>query len=228
MHEAPGAWPLIGRADALDRVAAALTTAKKGGLVVTGRAGEGKTRLLAAARDRAAASGVAVYGAVATDAAAGGPLAPYAPLLPRAADGAQPTAGLGLVAAALGGGERAVAVDDAHLLDPASVALIAHLLANTAVPVVLTARTVEAAWLRDLPRITLDPLTGPEIVEVLETALGGAVETALAAGTVRRDGDLWRATGPLVVATDLPAAIRSRLDRLPGAVRAAAELVALA
>jgi len=251
MHEAPGAWPLIGRADALDRVAAALTTAKKGGLVVTGRAGEGKTRLLAAARDRAAASGVAVYWAVATDAAAGVPLAPFAPLLPRAADGAQPTAGLGLVAAALGGGERAVAVDDAHLLDPASVALIAHLLANTAVPVVLTARTVEAAWLRDLPRITLDPLTGPEIVEVLETALGGAVETALAAGlatlsdgnplllrelvgaalaagTVRRDGDLWRATGPLVVATDLPAAIRSRLDRLPGAVRAAAELVALA
>jgi DNA-binding CsgD family transcriptional regulator len=251
MHEAPGAWPLIGRADALDRVAAALTTAKKGGLVVTGRAGEGKTRLLAAARDRAAASGVAVYWAVATDAAAGVPLAPFAPLLPRAADGAQPTAGLGLVAAALGGGERAVAVDDAHLLDPASVALIAHLLANTAVPVVLTARTVEAAWLRDLPRITLDPLTGPEIVEVLETALGGAVETALAAGlatlsdgnplllrelvgaalaagAVRRDGDLWRATGPLVVATDLPAAIRSRLDRLPGAVRAAAELVALA
>src|SRR4029450_809495 len=55
MHEAPGAWPLIGRADALDRVVAKLTTG--GGLVVTGRAGEGKTRLLAAARDRAAASG---------------------------------------------------------------------------------------------------------------------------------------------------------------------------
>src|SRR5690242_20723482 len=172
MHEAPGAWPLIGRADALDRVAAKLTTG--GGLVVTGRAGEGKTRLLAAARDRAAAAGVAVYWAVATDAAAGVPLAPFAPLLPPGADGAQPTAGLGRVAAVPGGGARAVAVDDAHLLDPASVALIAHLLANTAVPVVLTARTVEAAWLRDLPRITLDPLTGPEIVEVLESALGGA------------------------------------------------------
>jgi DNA-binding CsgD family transcriptional regulator len=253
MHEAPGGWPLIGRADALARVVSALTGRRGGGLVVAGRAGEGKTRLLAAARDRAERAGVTVYWAVATDAAAGVPLAPFAPLLPAAANGAGPTARLSLAAAALTGapGPHAVAVDDAHLLDPASVTLVAHLMANTPVPVVLTARAIDPPWLRDLDRITVEPLSEPEIVEVLETALGAAVETALsarlatlsqgnplllrelvgaalAAGAVRRDGDLWRATGPLVVATDLPTAIRTRLERLPPAVRDAAELVALA
>jgi DNA-binding CsgD family transcriptional regulator len=253
MHEALDGWPLIGRADALARVVSTLTGGRGGGLVVTGRPGEGKTRLLAAARDRAVRDGITVYWAAATGAVAGVPLAPFAPLLPAAADGAGPTARLSLVAAALSGGpgRHAVAVDDAHLLDPASVAVLAHLVANTPVPVVLTTRGVDMPWLRNLERITLDPLTEPQIVEVLETALGAPVETglsarlatlsagnalllrelvdaALAAGVVRRSGELWRATGPLVVAADLPTAIGTRLRRLSPVVRAAAELVALA
>ncbi|GAA0923575.1 hypothetical protein GCM10009558_035600 [Virgisporangium aurantiacum] len=48
------------------------------------------------------------------------------------------------------------------------------------------------------------------------------------AARLRRNGGVWRAQGPLVVADSLPAAIAARLDRLPPDVRATAELVALA
>jgi DNA-binding CsgD family transcriptional regulator len=232
-------WPLVGRSAPLRRVARALT--RPGGLVVCGGAGTGKTRLLAAARD--------LVGDVwwATG-APGVPLGPFAPLLPRAADGAALPAQLSLAAAALVARGGAVAVDDAHRLDAASVALLAHLVANTTVPVVLTVRTTgPLPWLRDLDRVTLGPLTPAEVGEVLEQALDGPVETALAArlaelsggnplllreivdaAALHREQGVWRSNGPIVAANSLPAAIAARLDRLPPRIRATAELVALA
>jgi DNA-binding CsgD family transcriptional regulator len=232
-------WPLVGRSAQLDHVAGAL--GRPGGLVVCGGAGTGKTRLLAAARERVGN----VYWATG---APGVPLGPFAPLLPRAADGAALPAQLSLAAAALVARRGAVAVDDAHRLDAASAALLAHLVANTSVPVVLTARTTgPLPWLRDLDRLTLGPLTPAEVGEVLERALDGPVETALVArlaelsggnplllreivdaATLHREQGVWRSTGPIVAADTLPAAIAARLDRLPPHVRATAELVALA
>jgi DNA-binding CsgD family transcriptional regulator len=231
-------WPLVGRSTQVDRLAGALR--RPGGLVVCGGAGTGKTRLLAAARER-------VPGVHWATGAPGVPLGPFAPLLPPAASSELP-AQLGLVAAALA--KQSVAVDDAHLLDAPSVALLAHLVANTTVPVVLTVRTTGPLpwpWLRDLDRLTLGPLDPPEVADVLEQALGGPVESALAArlaelsqgnplllrelvdaATLHEANGVWRAAGPLVVADNLPAAIAARLDRLPPEVRATAELVALA
>ncbi|GIJ59270.1 helix-turn-helix transcriptional regulator [Virgisporangium aurantiacum] len=231
-------WPFVGRSAQVDRLAGALR--RPGGLVVCGGAGTGKTRLLAAARER-------VPGVYWATGAPGVPLGPFAPLIrPTTSVEAQ----LSLAAAALVARRGAVAVDDAHRLDAASVALLAHLVANTTVPVVLTVRgtgPLPWPWLRDLDRVTLGPLDPTEVAEVLEQALGGPVETALAArlaelsqgnplllrelvdaARLRRNGGVWRAQGPLVVADSLPAAIAARLDRLPPDVRATAELVALA
>jgi DNA-binding CsgD family transcriptional regulator len=229
-------WPFVGRSAQVERLAGALR--RPGGLVVCGGAGTGKTRLLAAARER-------VPGVYWATGAPGVPLGPFAPLIrPEGSVEAH----LSLAAAALVARRGAVAVDDAHRLDAASQALLAHLVANTTVPVVLTVRADEPQpWLRDLDRLTLGPLDRTEVAEVLEQALGGPVETALAArlaelslgnplllrelvdaATLRKDGGVWRARGPLVVADSLPSAIAARLDRLPPETRATAELVALA
>jgi DNA-binding CsgD family transcriptional regulator len=263
-------WPLVGRAGHLDRVVAVLTSGRgrgrppaagprTAGLLVTGPAGVGKTRLLAAARRRAEQAGVPVHWAVATAAAAGIPFGAFAHLIPGDAAGADLTGLLTATTARLTGGSTpaAVAVDDVHLLDPASAALVENLLVNTGVPVVLTVRsgdggtTATRAWLRDMEQVELSPLSEPEVAEVLAAALDGPVESALPAaiarlsqgnpllvrelvqaalaGTaLRRQGGVWRMAGPLVAASTLPATIEARLERLAPAVRAAAELLALA
>jgi DNA-binding CsgD family transcriptional regulator len=278
-------WPLVGRAGQLDRVVAVLTSGRgrgrppaagpraagpraagsrmagtrTAGLLVAGPAGVGKTRLLAEARRRAGQAGVPVHWAVATAAAAGIPFGAFAHLIPADAAGADLTSLLTATTARLTGDSApaAVAVDDVHSLDPASAALVEHLLVNTGVPVVLTVRTGDVgttatwAWLRDLERVELSPLSESEVAEVLAAALDGPVESALPAavtrlsqgnpllarelvqaalaGTaLRREGGVWRMTGPLVAASTLPATIEARLERLPPAVRAAAELLALA
>ncbi|WP_344932703.1 helix-turn-helix transcriptional regulator [Sphaerisporangium flaviroseum] len=214
------------------------------GLVVTGPAGIGKSRLLFEARSRAEAGGVRVNWAFATP--GGIPLLPFAHLLPpRVVDG-ELTRTL-TAAAAHVAGSGALVIDDAHLLDPASAALARHLV-GASIPVVLAVRGEgTAGWWRDLERIALEGLTESETAEVLSTALGGQVESTLPAHLRRLSGGnplllrelveaatftemdgVWRLLQPIFEDTNLPATIAARLDRLAPAVRAAAELVALA
>ncbi|WP_336203959.1 LuxR C-terminal-related transcriptional regulator [Nonomuraea sp. LPB2021202275-12-8] len=236
-------WPLVGRERELDRIVAVMTGRAGPGVVVTGQAGIGKSRLLSEARTRAEAAGFPVNWVFATP--GGIPLLPFAHLLPPPAADGELTRML-TAAAARVAGSGALVIDDAHLLDPASAALARHLLGGASVPVVMAVREPDEWW-RDLDRIALEGLTEGEIAEVLSAALGGQAESALPALLLRLSGGnplllrelveaatftetdgVWRLLQPIFETAGLPAAIAARLDRLAPAVRAAAELVALA
>jgi hypothetical protein len=139
-------WPLVGRREQLDRIVAALSSRSGGGLVVRGVAGTGKSRLLAEARERVAGR-ARVHWVLATAASQAVPFSPFAHLLPADFDPAQPGGALHAVAARLTGDEGpvALAVDDGHLLDDASAALLLHLAQAKSVAVVVTIREGEPA-----------------------------------------------------------------------------------
>lgn len=77
-----------------------------------------------------------------------------------------------------------VAVDDAHLLDDGSAALLLHLATDTSVSVVATVRTgggcpdaVASLWKEGVAeRVDLQPLSEPQAVELVERVLGGPVD----------------------------------------------------
>jgi DNA-binding SARP family transcriptional activator/tetratricopeptide (TPR) repeat protein len=81
--EAPGAWPLVGRAAELDALRAAWRAAGRGGRVVAiaGQAGSGKTRLITELRDEATAAGAIVLAARCHDGETGLPFVLAADLL---------------------------------------------------------------------------------------------------------------------------------------------------
>jgi DNA-binding CsgD family transcriptional regulator len=165
---APGQrWPLVGRDRELavvltayrrmrDRLRAGPDRQARGaggydaGVVLLGAAGVGKTRLATEAVARLAAAGAPTTWATATRSAATIPLGALAHLL--TADDRQAVPGsleamAALVArfTAAGGDPPVVAVDDVHLLDDASAALIHHLASRGRAFVLLTARTGEPA-----------------------------------------------------------------------------------
>nr|SBO94876.1 ATPase / Transcriptional regulator, LuxR family [Nonomuraea gerenzanensis] len=165
------------------------------GAVLAGPAGVGKSRLAAEAVREA--EGVAL--ARATVAASGIPLGAMAHLLPpgppeRDVSSRLPERNLlGWAAEAVARGCRTLLVDDAHLLDPVSAALVHHLAAGDRIKVLVTLRAgerapdaVTALW-KDglLPRLDLAPLTPDETAAILAGALGGQVEPATASR-------LWR------------------------------------
>ncbi|WP_327583928.1 LuxR C-terminal-related transcriptional regulator [Nonomuraea sp. NBC_00507] len=178
-------WPFAGRETQLAAIRSAL---ESGGAVVAGPAGAGKSRLAAEAlRDT---GGVAWI--MATAAASEVPLGAMAHLLPD-----QPPSGnvIRWAADVLRREHQVLMVDDAHLLDPVSAALVHHMVAGGRARVLATTRSgerapdaVTALWKDDLlPRLDLAPMTLKETGLVLAGALGGQVE----APTVRR---LWRAS----------------------------------
>lgn len=181
-------WPLVGRDDELALARSALT--EHGSVVLTGAAGVGKTRLARELLAAAAAEGHRTEWVVATQTAATVPLGAVAHLVPGAAVGRGRTATLRAIVSALepaaGEQPRIIGVDDAHLLDDASAALV-HLLATSgAASVVVTLRSGEPApdsilalW-KDgpAPLVTLQALARPEVDEVVTTGLGGMVEGA--------------------------------------------------
>ena len=79
-------WPLVGRRSELDAVEAALSRPGLGGVVFSGAAGVGKTRLATECLRLGEAAGFVTASALATRAAATIPLAALAPLLPAEPD----------------------------------------------------------------------------------------------------------------------------------------------
>ncbi|NUP20036.1 MAG: ATP-binding protein, partial [Streptomyces sp.] len=199
-------WPFTGREDELDLVRGALAAGRHG-IVITGPAGCGKTRLVTEA----------VRG---TDCArvAGTPetrrirFAAFAHLVPE-------TASLHGAFQHLSG-VRLLLVDDAHLLDDASAALV-HQLAvqgRTRLLVVTTEGApvpgaVARLWTGELlPRLTLEPLPREETARVLADGTGAAALDPL---TVNRLHRLCQ--GDLRLLRDLVDAVRERgqLTRVP-------------
>ncbi|MFC6895164.1 LuxR C-terminal-related transcriptional regulator [Nonomuraea dietziae] len=220
-------WPFAGRAAQLSEIRSAAR-----GLVVVGPPGVGKSRLVAQAVREA--EGVAWVRA--TAAAAELPLGAFAALLPSTPPSGNP---LGWAADAV----RApvLVVDDAHLLDGASAALVHHLVTRGRTRVIATLRTetpvpdaVRALWKEDLlPRMELAPLTAQESAAILERALGGTVEQSavtrlwqasrgnvlylrelVLSGVLTESGGVWRWRGPLAITPSLRDTIAGRIGGL--------------
>ncbi|MFF1278381.1 LuxR C-terminal-related transcriptional regulator [Streptomyces marokkonensis] len=219
-------WPFTGREDELDVVRRSLSGARRG-VVVTGPAGRGKTRLVTEA-----ARGTDCLRVTGTPRSRHLPFAAFAPLLPEPVTLHRALHHLS--------GVRTLLIDDAHLLDDASAALVHQLAAHgrTRLLVVVTddepvPAAVSRLWTGELlPRLALAPLPREETARLLPADAGGTPEP-LTANRLHRlcDGDLrllrelvdavrpgratgvpgaWRWRGPV----PLTPAVRERAARL--------------
>ncbi|MET1001607.1 MAG: AAA family ATPase [Acidimicrobiia bacterium] len=180
-------WPLVGRDDELALATAALAT--HGCVVLTGDAGVGKTRLAREVLARVAKDGDRTEWVAATQSAATIPLGAVAQLVPEAAIGRGRDATLrGIVRVLQRDDDKSLllGIDDAHLLDDASAALVQHLVAGQAASAVITMRSGEsisdsiASLWKDgpAPLIALQTLARPEVEAVVTTALDDPVDGA--------------------------------------------------
>jgi DNA-binding CsgD family transcriptional regulator len=187
-----GAWPFVGRDQELQRLHQLVTSDGPSGAVLTGPMGVGKTRLAVESLRLAERAGFATVRLSATRSAAALPLGALAPLI----GGGDLPLGAGddrswllrrssETLAALAGGRRLVLfVDDAHLLDDASAALV-HQIATAGAAFVLTtvptgepaSDRVVALWKDGLAeRVGLSGLGDETIAELLAVVVGGPVD----------------------------------------------------
>ena len=213
-----GEFPLVGRGLELDRIVSGVTGPGPRAFVLAGAAGVGKSRLAAEAARAAAQLGhTTTAHVIATRSAASIPFGPFAAFLPASEDLHPELLGLlrqaGEAIAERAGTRRLVlVVDDAHLLDDGSAALVHQIVLEGSCSVLATMRTpgpapdtVTALWKEGLAeRIDLGVLTEEEVQEVATRALGGP----LAGASVRR---LWQVSGgnALYVRELLVGAVRS-------------------
>ncbi|WP_030454947.1 helix-turn-helix transcriptional regulator [Herbidospora cretacea] len=194
-------WPLVGRAAALRVVTESAAQPDVEGVVVVGPPGVGRTRLVKEAATRLAASGHPVSSATGTRAAGTIPLGALLHLAPPG-DALATFSRIVARFDAPGGRRPVLVVDDAHLLDSASAALVYQLAVHTRTFVVLTVRQGQAApdvvtalWKeRVARRVELGPLGDDEIDTLLERGLGGPLDAV-----TRRSLRRLSAGNPLVL-----------------------------
>ncbi|GAB2444213.1 helix-turn-helix transcriptional regulator [Streptomyces incanus] len=199
-------WPFTGREDELHLARRSLAGARRG-LVVTGPPGRGKTRLVTEAvrgTDCARIAGIPQAHRM--------PFAAFAPLLPGSVTLHR--------AVRLLSGVRTLLVDDAHLLDDSSAALV-HQLAvrsDTRLLIVVTdgapvPAAVSRLWTGELlPRLPLGPLPREETAQLVTVGAGRAPEPLTANRLHRLAG------GDLRLLRELLGALRGHEDltRVPG------------
>ena len=241
-------WPLVGRIEELDLLSTSVIE-DSSSWVVAGAAGVGKSRLVTELLDRIAGVGIATATVRATRATATIPFGAFAPWVPDIdfadGDGAGPDRLQllkSLSVALMGDDPRTVVVvDDAHLLDDGSAALVLHLATSTHVAVVATVRSGEpcpdavvSLWKEALAdRIDLQALSEAETASLLEDALGDVepaaqrrvwaltrgvplyvrevVRAAEAQGVLVQVDQQWRWTGSLAGSDRLKELIAERL-----------------
>jgi len=181
-------WPLIGRREELSIIERTLGEDQYRGLLLAGAPGVGKTRLAREALAAADAAGCETKWAVATRAVAAIPFGAVAHLLPPAEEKSthlQLLQQTGQWLAERAGGRRVVlGIDDAHMLDDASAALLFHLVINGIAFVVATLPTgvpapgpVTSLWKEGIAeRLEVQALACSEVSQLIEAALGGPVE----------------------------------------------------
>ena len=187
---APSPWPFVGREDELEWVSA-LRSGGSCGVVVSGPPGVGKTRLAREVLAAAALEGAASEWVQATQAVASIPLGAFASLVPAGVQADDRLQVFQLCAQALAERSQSqplvLGVDDAHLLDPNSAALVLHLATRGTAFVVVTVRAGErcpdsivALW-KDLeaPRLELQQLSEAETGQLLEAVLDGEVDPSV-------------------------------------------------
>jgi DNA-binding CsgD family transcriptional regulator len=191
-------WSFVGRAAELARLVEYETDFGGRGLVVGGVAGIGKSRLL---REGVAALGsdrIAVLNGSATAATAKLPFGGLAQVLPADQPAGLSPAGLlrwAVDTLRLQNQHRALvlAIDDAHLLDPISAALVSYMVQSGHATLLATVRSgeiapepIRALWTSGLvDRVDLGPLAEEDTAVLLGQFLGDDVDTASV-------GRLWR------------------------------------
>ncbi|WP_160147148.1 helix-turn-helix transcriptional regulator [Thermomonospora echinospora] len=248
------AWPFTGREAELEAVARFLRGRRGRGVLVSGEAGTGRTRLAA----QAVAGIAGTVWVTGTGATATLPFGAFAHLLPAGPAVAASVSPLRRAAEAVCLRRPTVlVVDDAHLLDSASAALVHHLVRNSGTRMLLTVRTgtatpdAVAVLGKDglLPRIDLRPFGEPEVARVLAEALDGHVEAltvrrlaeavrgdllllrelvtaGLAGGALLRTDEVWRWRGGLPVTGRVRERVEAAIGALDEEERQALELVA--
>jgi DNA-binding CsgD family transcriptional regulator len=182
-------WPLAGREAEMTEIATALAADGARGVVLAGASGTGKSRLLLETLLRVRRTAGAVDCVVATRAAASVPFGVLFSLLPAAPRPAAERLELWRYAAeqlaARASGDRFIlGVDDAHLLDEQSAALIHQLVMRGQVSAVMTVRAgepasdaVTALWKDGLARrLAVRPLPSGAVDAVLGHVLGPYVD----------------------------------------------------
>jgi DNA-binding CsgD family transcriptional regulator len=196
-----GPWSFVGRADELNRLVAAATGETGRGLIFSGTAGIGKSRLLREGVGNLPTEKFAVWSASANIATAGLPFGGLAQVLPADQPvGLSPAGILRWAVDALhqqaAGRPIVLAIDDAHLLDPSSAALV-YLIARSENSTVLgTLRSgeqvplpIRALWTDDLvDHAELAPMSLSDTANLLPEIVGGPVD-----GT--STDRLWRLSG---------------------------------
>ncbi|MFE6282265.1 LuxR C-terminal-related transcriptional regulator [Streptomyces sp. NPDC057877] len=191
-------WPFTGREDELEAVRRSLTGGRPG-IVITGPAGCGKTRLVTEAvrgTDWARAAGTPETRQI--------PYAAFAHLLPERATLHR--------AVQLLSGRRLLVVDDAHLLDDASAALVHQLAVQGRTRLLIVATdgdpvpgAISRLWTGELlPRLALEPLPREDTVHLAAAGAGGPLEP-LTGNRLHR-----LARGDLRLLRDLVGAVRER------------------
>lgn len=185
-------WPLVGRDSELTDLRRLLGVNRSGrGVAVFGDAGVGKTRLISEALEQMRSDGTAVAWVRATEAAQDIPLGSFAHLLAPGDEAHHRDDLLHLALARLN--ERAgsvpflLAVDDAHLLDDASIALLHLAATQSALRLLVSVRTGEplppglvALWKDELlARLDVGALTRDATEQLVLTVLGDNVPASL-------------------------------------------------
>ncbi|NUQ98787.1 MAG: AAA family ATPase, partial [Streptomyces sp.] len=163
-------WQFTGREDELELIRRSLTAGRHG-IVVTGPAGSGKTRLVTEAvrgSDRTRAAGTPETRHL--------PFAAFAHLLPESVSLHR--------AVQLLSGVRLLVVDDAHLLDDASAALVHQLAVHGRTRLIVVAAddgpcpgAISRLWTGELlPRLALEPLPREDTEQLLAAGVGGSPE----------------------------------------------------
>lgn len=186
-------WPFVGRAAPMETVLNAVREESSAGIVVAGDSGVGKTRLVLEVIACLEQNGSRVVRADVPGTEI--PLGAFAHLLPAETAGDAASNPLGSVASQLPlSGTPVLVVDDAHLLDATSAALVHHVVVHGKAHLLATWQSGEQVpgairmlWMNGLvDRVDLAPLTPDETTELLERALGEQVESPTALR-------LWRA-----------------------------------
>lgn len=179
-------WDLVGRDEELARVERHLVT-EETSVVVAGPEGAGRSRFAAECLARAAAAGRGTVRVLATRSASTITFGAFLGVFEGLGDGPKPLARARSTLLRSAAGDRLVIlVDDAHLLDDASAALVLSLLAEPTVSVLATVRSgvaapdgVTALW-KDAgaERVELAPLDRERVATLLESVLGGPVASS--------------------------------------------------
>jgi DNA-binding CsgD family transcriptional regulator len=187
---AAGAWPLVGRAAELERIATAMRRPASSGVVLIGAAGVGKSRLVRECLAAAEEAGFETVPIVASRAARSIPLGALAPVLPPTPSSGEPLLRgdvLRWAADAIAGycdGPLFLTVDDAHALDEASATVLHQLAVERRVFMLVTVRSgepvsdaVHALW-KDalLDRLDVGVLSPQDTERLLTAVLHGPVD----------------------------------------------------